>query len=76
MRQKIKQSFSFQGKDGRIFGCSFKLAPNGQYWGWVTEYENKAEYNYPREWIDYKNIPLTETVEASITALKRFCETL
>ena len=55
---KIKQSFTFRWKDKRVFGCSFKLAPNGQYFGWVTEYRNKEEYCHPHEWRDYKNIPL------------------
>ncbi len=75
----IKQSFSFQWKDDRVFGCSFKLAPNGQYFGRVTVYNNRDEYNGIKPfkgWIDYKNIALECTPLESLKALKEFCKTL
>lgn len=69
-----KQSFHFKRNDGKIFGCSFRLAPNGQYFGWVTEYKNQREYEHPTEWTDYKNIPLESTVAESKLALQKYCE--
>ena len=75
----IKQSFNFQWNDERVFGCSFKLAPNGQYFGWVTEYKNRDEYNHPEKlttYTDWKNIPLETDKLQSLIALKEFCKTL
>ena len=75
----IKQSFNFQWKDKRVFGCSFKLAPNGQYFGWITEYKNRDEYNHPEKLTSYKNfknIPLETTPIDSAIAIRNFCKTL
>jgi len=71
-----KQSFCFKRNDGKIFGCSFRLAKNGQYFGWITEYENQKEYEHLTKWADYKNIPLESTIAESKVALQEYCEEL
>ena len=71
-----RQSFHFKGKDGKIFGCSFRLAKNGQYFGWITKYDNQEEYEHPTKWTDYKNIPLESTIAGSKVALRKCCKEL
>jgi len=74
----VKQSFSFQWKDNRVFGCSFKLAPNGQYFGWVTIYKNRNEYNHSEKlttYTDIKNIPLKCEKLSSAIVLREYCKT-
>ena len=73
---KIKQNFTYYRKDGKIFGCSFKKAPNEQYFGWITEYPNKESYNKLTTWTDYKNIPLETEIDNSKIALLKIVETL
>jgi len=68
-----RQSFTHK-KDGKVFGCSFKLAPNGQYFGWITVYDNETEYQHPTHWTDYKNIPLDIEINKSKEMLITFAE--
>ena len=72
-----KQSFHFTGKSGKVFGCSFRKARNGQYFGWVTIYNSEKDYNSPSlttSWTDWRNIPLQKDnpIEASVE-LKEYC---
>jgi len=76
---RIKQSFSFQWNDDRVFGCSFTIARNGQYFGRVSEYPNRDTYNGIKplkKWKEYKNIPLETEPLPSLIALKEFCKKL
>jgi len=73
----VKQSFHFEHKDGRIFGCSFRKARNGQYFGWVTIYPTKKDYeeiSLTSTWQDFRNIPLQKenVIEAELE-LKEYC---
>ena len=73
----MKQNFNFKHKDGRIFGCSFRKARNGQFFGWVTIYPTEKDYkeiSLHSTWQDFRNIPLRSDtpIEASIE-LKEYC---
>ena len=73
----MKQSFHFTGKSGKVFGCSFHKARNGQYFGWVTIYNSEKDYNgfsLLTNWTDIKNIPLQKDnpIEARVE-LKEYC---
>ncbi len=72
----MKQSFCFEW-NGKIFGCSFRKANyTNIFMGWVTVYDNRAEYKHPTHWTDWKNIRLTENKSSSINKLKQFCKNL
>ena len=73
---RIKQSFTHFRKDGKVFGCSFKLAPNGQYFGWITEYPNRKAYNKLSTWTDWKNIPLDIEVNKSKDILLEYVKNI
>ena len=73
----MKQSFHFKHKDGRVFGCSFTKARNGQYFGRVTIYNSEKDYKdlpLMMNWQGIKNIPLQgdTPVKAGIE-LKEYC---
>ena len=72
----MKQSFHFTHK-GKVFGCSFRKARNGQYFGWVTIYNSEKdyrEYSLNMTWQDFKNIPLQgNTLVEAGRELKEYC---
>ena len=75
----VKQSFSFQWRDDRIFGCSFRKA-NYQdiYFGHITQYPNREAYNHydfiRHQLIEYTNIPLADNKLDSATNLDELRE--
>ena len=73
----MKQSFHFTGKSGKVFGCSFRKGRNGQFFGRVTIYPTKKDYevlSLDTSWQEWRNIPLQKDnpIETGIE-LKEYC---